>query len=149
MSMMDSIKIEKLINGKDMQDIDFQTKSLDNGMDNYTIDEKGTLWKLHFELEENKKLAKKKGIAAFVGRWKRVNEYYQPYYLHGVIHFYDYHNYNTPELNVDYIAVYNEGDFVGIYNATENGMRIYRAITDQAPPARKSQRPKDWRLKIR
>jgi hypothetical protein len=128
MSMFDSIKCEMLINGKDVQDIDYQTKSLDSCMNNYTIDETGKLWKLHYELVEDKKLAKKKGILAFVGRWKRINEHYEKYYFHGTIHFYNYRDYNKPENYVDYVAIYNEGEFVGIYNATENGMRIYKDI---------------------
>jgi hypothetical protein len=130
MGMFDTIKVERKIDGKSYKDIDFQTKSLNNMLDYYIIDRFGYLTVFKYDIEETvpKFFSQKKGIEKFIEEhdknYKRVNERLEPYYFHGTIHFYSYSR--EGDNNKDFVALYSQNKLIGIYPATENGIRIYK-----------------------
>lgn len=131
MGMFDTVRCLYKIDGKDYKDVDFQTKSLDNYLNWFSIEEDGSLIRFEYEMiQDNPNFkSKKKGMDGFIEdreNWKRKNERWEPFYFHGEIYFYGSTVYEAHELDLNFIARYSEGKLLGIYPATDMGQRIYK-----------------------
>lgn len=129
MGLFDSVKLELKFNGRNYQDVDFQTKSLDNSLSYYLIDKDGKLFIMEYDMIELPKLkSKKKGIEGFIEsmqNYKRTNERFEPYYFHGDIYIYGSKEYDSNTLDFHFVIRYFDGNFQSIYKATEDGQTIY------------------------
>lgn len=94
----------------------FQTKSLDNCLNTYMIDEKGLLWK---ECSEIKIIRGDENSDSFFGRIDRVEtvkSWYEPEHITDTIEFYDYYQNddNEYDYNITYKAVFIQGEIHSI-----------------------------------
>jgi hypothetical protein len=106
MGMFDNVKCHFPLPVEGFEDQTFQTKDLDNLMDNYEIRKDGTLWKEDYDIEDHSEMAKWKAanpgveppkeltdnwFSSFCGCMARVNERWVPCSdFTGEICFYDY-----------------------------------------------------------
>lgn len=112
MGMFDTIKVEQKIPGfSGIPKVEFQTKSLDNAMDNYVITNNGELYREVWDYEwiENK-------LNVFGGVMKKIEDSYRREYLtdfHGDIKFYEGKKVDGKWR--DYTARFTEGKLTRIW----------------------------------
>lgn len=100
--MFDSINVKYPLPAPRANGYDYQTKSLDCGMDQYELREDGSLWLEHFDREDQSESGKwerehpgeelperLKGLRGLMGCMARVNKHWLPFLYTGEIRFYD------------------------------------------------------------
>lgn len=89
------------------QDEVFQTKDLENALDNYEIRHNGTLWIEEYDVEDRSD-PNAEGIARIFGMMCRVNERWARSYFSGQVDFYTYLD-DDYEKWIEYRAVFKNG----------------------------------------
>lgn len=89
------------------QDEAFQTKDLENALDNYEIREDGTLWIEEYDIEDRSN-PNATGIARIFGMGTRVNERWARSYFSGEVNFYTNLNENYDKW-IEYRAIFKDG----------------------------------------
>lgn len=118
-----------------LNNLDFQTKDLENGLLNYTIREDGTLWETRntYEFKEgNDRDKEEKYLFSELSEPKLVKSEEIQVNYHGSLYFYDYHADST--LNNDYyiefLATFSRGQLENIvlhkFEAEDNSKRKER-----------------------
>lgn len=108
------LPLEVVDNLHDIYDIEFQTKDLENYLEDYILDEDGRFFEVKVQSEwvdDDESFLK--------GYFKAVKEDIIPSKFHGVLNFYCYERLHTGEnrgqdVSLDYLAKFNDGGLVDL-----------------------------------
>jgi len=88
------------LTAKEIQSYAFQTKSMENMMTSYKVDESGQLFEEKYEGDWEEGDPNNKSVVGRIGRFKRSKEWFEPQNYTGVINFYQF--FNSDKCNNDY-----------------------------------------------
>lgn len=115
MGMFDTIKVQMKIPGfTEVPDVEFQTKSFDNAMENYVISNNGELYREVWDykwVDDNE-------VPIIKGHLQRIEDSYRREYLtdfHGDIIFYTSRPIREDRIWRDYTARFTEGKLTRIW----------------------------------
>jgi len=80
------------LTAKEIQSSSFQTKSVENTMTSYKVDESGQLLEEKYEGDWEEGDPNNKSMVGRIGRFKRSKEWFEPQNYTGVINFYEFFN---------------------------------------------------------
>ena len=110
MGMFDNIKCDYPLPDSPPADLDFQTKSLECGLDNYSIRADGTLWVQKYDIEDRSD-PNAEGWRSLAGSMTRVNQRWEQVKgFRGQVVFYDFRN----GVEWEFSALFNDGKVIDI-----------------------------------
>jgi hypothetical protein len=128
-------------------DISFQTKDLENGLDNYEIAEDGSLWIRRTESEYVEGDEKAKSLMGRFGHMELIKERWEPTKFTGVVEFYNNIGFDSAfdrdscenDYWVEYIATFVDGQITTI------GLLKFEGTAN----AERKKRDAEWKEKVR